>query len=166
LVAQHPLQEDYSLGEPDWTQVIETTALDLSQLLPTKKELLQLIGILGGSKVNPDVAQELWKEMEEDIAQKHLNSAGEGSKGCSSIDLSNMSMYNVGEVGEQSMKATNAGGKRMAQELKAQAAQARNKLATRSESMQKNLYKVVHSADALLLKYQVCDVWSGTVGNG
>lgn len=62
-------QDDYALGEPDWTEVVDRTALDLRQLLPSRGEVLALIvraaGELGG-RGGDDEMEQLLKEAEGD----------------------------------------------------------------------------------------------------
>ena len=40
-------QADSNLGEPDWDEVITSTALDIGQLLPSKKELKEALERMG-----------------------------------------------------------------------------------------------------------------------
>lgn len=53
------MQNDSSLGEPDWDEVINSTALDIGQLLPSKQELKAALERMG---CDVDGCAEEWEE--------------------------------------------------------------------------------------------------------
>jgi hypothetical protein len=74
------VQDDYALGEPDWTEVIECTALDLQQLLPSKHEILDLVARAAGTDTGGEEMQALLKEAE---MRRDDSSGGIGSSASS-----------------------------------------------------------------------------------
>ena len=160
------VQNDYSLGEPDWGEVTADTALDLQELLPTKKELLQLIERFGGTEEDAKVADELWHSAQkEEAAKQQAGQHGDLQRSSlhRALDVDVMAMHRDEDSGpgEGSGKRGDAG-KRMAQQLKEQDDSALAGMAAKKERKQEShqarrneVYKSVHSADALLKMFQV-----------
>lgn len=65
------MQEDSSLGDPDWDEVITSTALDIGQLLPTKKELKEALQRMGCDVTE---CEDSWQETMEEV-DKHVRTS-------------------------------------------------------------------------------------------
>lgn len=162
------VQDDYSLGEPDWSEVTTDTALNLHALLPTKKELLQLIERFGGTEEDTEQADELWHSAQkEEAAKQRADREGDLTRTSlrNTLDMDAMAKHRAsdGSSGNGSGHGGDAG-KQMAQEAKERdkgvgltGAAAKKKKREKGREAQRNeVYKSVHSADALLKMFQVC----------
>eukprot|EP00892_Ulva_mutabilis_P004618 jgi/Ulvmu1/2528/UM138_0033.1 len=68
------LKDDANLGEPDWDEVISSTALDIGQLLPSKKELRDALERMG---CNFGECEDSWDETMREV-DMHVRGGGGG----------------------------------------------------------------------------------------
>lgn len=66
------MQDDSSLGEPDWDEVINSTALDIGQLLPSKQELKAALERMG---CDVEGCADAWEQTMEEV-DTHVRSGG------------------------------------------------------------------------------------------
>lgn len=160
------LQEDISLGEPDWAEVTNTTSLDLLQLLPTRQDLVELIGDLEGKERDEGEVEAMLAEAKKQADA--LTAAACHDRGDGVTGRSNAVTFDTGTSEDQGpvaagLKAAEEGSaarvmppadeKKAAQE--SQPRQANRKKESRKKRKME-LYHTFHSADALLRVYQAC----------
>ena len=136
--------------------MIDDTNLDLSQLLPSKRELLSLINRLSPNDEQKD-ADTLWEEVEkkckEECDEDQHRLAHPMSR--QSMQRTTINFSENGGKGdtEDADMAQKTGGRKIAEEL--QADPTTDRKARKMEDKRQELYRKVKSADVLLRLYQV-----------
>ena len=173
ILKQGHLQDDFHLGQPDWPEVIAETNLDLSQLLPSQRELSQLVDKLSDDK-HYDDASALWAEVEEKcqqefeqgkpmIGHEHPN----GSHGKPALHAPSTIRFETepheagthangnGKTSEEHDVSRKEGGARLAAQVHEGAQGRTGRKKQKQEDKRQQLYRAVKSADVLLRVYQV-----------